>query len=227
MTRDTNRRAVMGAVLAAGAIAAVPSRGAPANLGVQPELQALIAVWEDAHRRLLDAYEASCAASERARCPVPKVLIASESDASLWCGAVVGKAYRETDVKALRNLLPLRRPKVFPDGLLPGTDFDARANEIITAWDRWQAEQVAAQEREDVAKAEARHSEAVDAYHEIGSQVAKLRANTMAGVIAKLLAAAPIITPDELEEDAHLSILVGAALDAAILANVPVLEESA
>jgi hypothetical protein len=44
----------------------------------------------------------------------------------------------------------------------------------------------------------------------------------MAGVIAKLLAAAPHVTEDELKDDAHSAVLAGAALDARALANVQI-----
>jgi hypothetical protein len=44
----------------------------------------------------------------------------------------------------------------------------------------------------------------------------------MAGVIAKLLAAAPPVTEDELKDDAHSAVLAGAALDARALANVQI-----
>jgi hypothetical protein len=56
----------------------------------------------------------------------------------------------------------------------------------------------------------------------MGARVAKLRATTMAGVIAKLLAAAPHVTEDELKDDAHSAVLAGAALDARVLANVQI-----
>jgi hypothetical protein len=62
--------------------------------------------------------------------------------------------------------------------------------------------------------------QAVDDYHAMGARVAKLRATTMAGVIAKLLAAAPHVTEDELKDNAHSAVLAGAALDARALANV-------
>ena len=77
------------------------------------------------------------------------------------------------------------------------------------------AEQKAAQERERVAEAKAVWGQAIDDYHATGACVAKLRATTMAGVIAKLLAAAPHVT--ELEDDAHSAVLAGAALDAQAL----------
>jgi hypothetical protein len=70
-----------------------------------------------------------------------------------------------------------------------------------------QAEQKAAQERERVAEAKAVWGKAVDDYHAMDARVAKLRATTMAGVIAKLLAAGPHVTEDELEDDAHSAVL--------------------
>jgi hypothetical protein len=115
----------------------------------EPDLQALIAAWQETSRRLEETYEASCAAADRARL----------------------------------------------------------------------AEQKAAQERERVAEAKAVWGQAVDDYHAMGARVAKLRATTMAGVIAKLLASAPHVTEDELEDDAHSAVLAGAALDAQALAQ--------
>jgi hypothetical protein len=82
----TSRRAILGAVLAAGALAAVPANSVAASLGMEPELQALIAAWHEAERRLDETYDASCAADERAWCPVPQALIATERDASLTIG---------------------------------------------------------------------------------------------------------------------------------------------
>jgi hypothetical protein len=82
----TNRCAVLGAVLAAGALAATLSNAAATNLSVEPGSYALIAVSREAHRRLDEAYDASCAVDDRvdARCPVPQALIATEGDAGRW-----------------------------------------------------------------------------------------------------------------------------------------------
>ena len=183
----TSRRAILGAVLDAGALAAVPANSVAASLGMEPELHALIAAWHEAHRRLEQTYDASWAASERAHCPVPQALIATESDASQWYHAVVGKAYSEHDVTSLRRWLPLSLREPSPYNIIPSADFDDRGREIIASWDSWQAEQEAAKEREGVAEANALWSQAIKDYHAIGSQVAKLRAKTMAGVIAKLV----------------------------------------
>jgi hypothetical protein len=84
----------------------------------------------------------------------------------------------------------------------------------------------AAQERECVAEARAVWEQAVEDYHAMGARVARLRATTMAGVIAKLPAAAPHVTDDELEDDAHSAVLAGATLDALALANVRIGEAS-
>ena len=109
----------------------------------------------------------------------------------------------------------LSRPKgPFPHQILPSSEMDDRANEIITSWDNWQAEQKAAQEREGVAEAEAEAlwDRAVKDYHATGRRVAKLQAKTMASVIAKLLAAAPYRITDDLEGVAHSAVFAGAAL---------------
>jgi hypothetical protein len=220
----TSRRAILGAVLAAGALAAVPSRGAAANLGLEPELQALIDAWHEANRRLEATYDASCAASERAFCHVPQALIATESDTNLWA-TVPGRRYRAADVSSFRALkkISLRFDQIFS---LIG--YDDRTAEIIASWDSWQAECEAAKEREGVARAEAVWSQAVEDYHAMGARVAKLRATTMAGVIAKLLAAAPHVTEDDLEDPTSSNaVLASAALDAQSLANVGAVAEDA
>jgi hypothetical protein len=224
MTVATNRRAVLGTVLAAGALASLPSPAAASvatGLEAEPELQALIAAWHETHRRLLETYEASWAAEDRARCPVPQALIATESDGCqdlwpngangrrvLWPKFAAGRPYGDKDVA---QLALNRRVGFFC------SECD-RVDEIIAAWDSWQAEQKAAQERECVAEARAVREQAVEDYHAMGARVAKLRATTMAGVVAKLLAAAPHVTEDDLEDDAQSAILAGAALDAQALA---------
>ena len=212
----TSRRAILGAVLAAGVLAAVPANSVAASLGMEPELQALIAAWHEAERRLDETYDASCAADERAWCPGPQALIATERDANNWRVAVAGVQYREADVEQLRRWLPISRPAESLHRIVPGTVFDGRANEIIVAWDNWQAEQKSAKEREGCAAAAYLWSQAVENYHAIGNRVAQLQAKTMAGVIAKLLAAASNVTEDDLEDDnnSHAAVLAGAALDA-------------
>lgn len=82
-----------------------------------------------------------------------------------------------------------------------------------------QAEQQAAQEREGAAEADALWGQALEDYHAIGARVAKLKAKTMDGVIAKLLAGAQHRNVDSLDDDAHAAIIAGAALDALALTN--------
>ena len=77
----------------------------------------------------------------------------------------------------------------------------------------------AAKERDGVAEADPLWAQAVENYHAMGHRLAKLQAKTIVGVIAKLLAAAPRGTEDELEDNAHSSVLAGAALDAQLLMN--------
>ena len=89
LPETTTRRGALGAIIAAGALASLPSAAAASvatGLEAEPELQALIAAWHETHRRLLETYEASCAAEDRARCPVPQALIATESDGAQTCG---------------------------------------------------------------------------------------------------------------------------------------------
>jgi hypothetical protein len=216
LPENLNRRAVLGSVLAAGALVATPFPVAAANLGVEPELRALIAAWHESHRRLEETYDASCAADERAWCPPPKALIATESDTQFWSNAVPGRLYLETDVTRLRALRALACRL---DDVFSCSGYDDRVAEIIVSWDNWQEEQKAAKERAGVAEAEAVWSQAVADYHATGNLLAKLQAKTMAGVIAKLLAAASNVTEDDLEDgnNSYAAVLAGAALDAQAL----------
>jgi hypothetical protein len=213
---EANRRVVLGGVLAAATLAAIPAGTTEAAPEAEPELQALIAAWNESHRRLEETYDASCAADERAQCPVPQALITTESDAKFWSDIVPGKHFQRKDVDGFRALTSLTYRL---DDIFSCDGYDDRAAEIIASWDSWQAEQKAANEREGVAEADALWSQAVENYHAMGHRLAKLQAKTMVGVIAKLLAAASRVTEDELDDDAHFSVLAGAALDAQVLMN--------
>ena len=146
-----NCRSVLSAVLAAGALAAAPSMAAT-TLGPEPELKALIVAWNAAHRRLEQTYEASCAASDRVRCPIPQALVAAESDARFWSEHIPGRRYQAADVTRFRALKKL---SVQFDEIFSCTGYDDRIAEIIASWDIWQQEQAAANEREGVPQAEA------------------------------------------------------------------------
>jgi hypothetical protein len=222
MTAATDRRALLGSVLAAGALVATPFPVAAANLGVEPELGALIDAWHEAYRLLEETHAASCAACDRAHCPVPQALIATERDARFWSDAMPGRQYQERDVTRLRALSAL---SVRFDEVFSCSGYDDRLAEIIASWDNWQPEREAAKAREGVADADDLWRQAVENYHAIGNRVAKLQAKTMAGVVAKLLAAAPHVTEDDLEDPtSSAAVLAGAALDALSLVNAPVAE---
>jgi hypothetical protein len=218
LPEETNRRAILGAVLAAGALAAAPSRVFAATKHAELDLQALIAAWHEANRQLEETYDASCAADDRADCPIPQALIAIESDAKLWSDIVPGKHFQRTDVDRMRAMSALACRF---DDIFSCRGWGDRVAEIIASWDSWQAEQKAAKEREGVTEAEALWSQAVDNYHAMGHRLAALQAKTMAGVIAKLLAAAPHVTEDDLESPtSSAAVLASAALNAqAIIAD--------
>jgi hypothetical protein len=176
-------------------------------------------VWHEAHRRLDETYDASCAANDRvrARCPVPQALIATESDAGFWGDAVVGRLYQENDVARLRVWAARR----YGEAIYSERGVDDRAEEIVAAWDRWRPDLKAAKEREGVATADALWGQAIEDYHASGNRLARYRAKTMAGIIAKLLAAVHAVTEDDLEDDnnSYAAVLAGAALDAQALLN--------
>jgi hypothetical protein len=205
------------APIAAGALAAAPSRVFAATEGAESKLQSLIAAWHEAERRLEEAADAYWAAEERARCSVPQALIATDRDASFWSDCVPGRQYQERDVTRFRALRAL---SVRFDEIFSFSGYDDRIAEIVASWDDWQAERKAAKEQEGVAAAKDLWNQAVENYHAIGNRVAKLQAKTMAGVIAKLIAAASQVTEDDLEDpEGHAAILAGAALDAKALMN--------
>jgi hypothetical protein len=219
LPEPASRRAVLGAVLAAGALAAAPSRVFAATEGAEPKLQSLIAAWHEAERRLEEAADAYWAAEERACCSVPQALIATDRDASFWSVAMPGRQYQESDVTRFRGSMVLSAHVPF-DEIFSCSGYDDRIAEIVASWDDWQAERKAAKEREGVAAAKDLWNQAVENYHAIGNRVAKLQAKTMAGVIAKLIAAASQVTEDDLEDpEGHAAILAGAALDAKALLN--------
>jgi hypothetical protein len=133
-----------------------------------------------------------------------------------------GRQYQERDVTRLRALSAL---SVRFDEVFSCSGYDDRLAEIIASWDNWQPEREAAKAREGVADADDLWRQAVENYHAIGNRVAKLQAKTMAGVVAKLLAAAPHVTEDDLEDPtSSAAVLAGAALDALSLVNAPVAE---
>jgi hypothetical protein len=213
-----NRRVILGAVLAAGALAAVPSRASAAPLGVDQELRAVIDAWHQAHRQLEETYDASCEAEDRASacCPFPQALIATERDGKFWSDPLPGRQYQEADVSRMRALTALACRF---DDVFSCTGYDDRVREIISSWDRWHANKKAAQEREGVPEADARWKRAVEIYHATGNCLAKQQAKTIAGVIAKLLAAASEVIEDDLRDDnnSYAAVLAGAALDAQAL----------
>jgi hypothetical protein len=220
----TTRRAALGALIAVPALAlpAVAAVEAVGPAGVpDPALSALIMQWHETNRVLIETHDASCAADDRAKCPVLQALIATENDANHWFRAVAGKPFQKHDVDQLRNWMALpNRPKgPIPRQVVPDSEFDTRANEIISAWDQWQAEQKAAKEREGVAEASERWGRALGSYNAMGRRIAKTPSKTMADVIAKLLAAAVHMTKDDLDDDAHIAVAAGAAFDAGALTS--------
>jgi hypothetical protein len=164
---EANRRVVLGGVLAAATLAAIPAGTTEAAPEAEPELQAVIAAWNESHRRLEETYDASCAADERARCPVPQALITTESDAKFWSDIVPGKHFQRKDVDGFRALTSLTYRL---DDIFSCDGYDDRAAEIIASWDSWQAEQKAAKEREGVAEADALWAQASGVGHLVEEQ---------------------------------------------------------
>lgn len=68
----------------------------------------------------------------------------------------------------------------------PWPEAQARADEIIAAWDAWNAERIRRNEFSGLAAAETAEAEAYHAYKQAGQAVATTRATTMAGAMLKL-----------------------------------------
>ena len=130
------RRSLLGGILVAGALAVAPSRVAAAEAGVNSELQALITAWHEAGRQLDQTSGAYSAAQQRARCPVPHELIATESDAKFWDGAVPGRQYHAGTRDPIPQLDGLICAVRF-DEIFSCSGYDDRIAEIVGAWDSW------------------------------------------------------------------------------------------
>jgi hypothetical protein len=221
------RRAALGAVLAAGALASLPSAAtasvAPSH---HPDAE-LFALIERARTADSLSVEASVAADdiwERMEPSFPQALVWTETDALHWDGVRPGQWIPDRDIAFLRDWLNLaRKPDPIARGVsiptvVPTLAFIERAQEIVQTKDEYEAAEQAAKEHPDVLGAEARLDAATERWQELAKRIATTRAKTTEGLIAKLAFVAPAYDDNNLK-GTYDGILASAALDAQALAR--------
>jgi hypothetical protein len=225
----TNRRAVLGAVLAAGAAASIPAVAAASVApGPHPDadLFALIERAKVADTVSTHTYTAADNLLGGKLPELPEGLFWNESDATHWHRAKAGNRISDHDVAFLRDWL--KRP-AHPEGLMapelglfvpliPSASFVERTREIVKKHDEYKAALRAAHEHPDVIEAEDRNEAARGRWEELADRVATTPAKTLEGILAKLV----LISSGYSEEDVdgtYDGILASAALDAQAMAN--------
>ena len=192
---QSDRRAVLRSIVAAGAVATVPAVAEAAISAGHPdaELFALLDRWRAVDALSEHAAEAREQAEIQAECPTPQVLIGTEDDARQWCGARAGKPFHVSDIEDLSVWMSApRRPEGITPGLvIPPSSFDDRASAILAAWSEHQIAVATAKERAGVPEAEARLKTIMVEWQEIARRVATTQVKTIAGLMAKLAALAP------------------------------------
>jgi hypothetical protein len=96
------------------------------------------------------------------------------------------------------------RMRTVQHGLEPWPEAQARAKEIVAAWDQYREADKAAQERSGFAHANRAEREAVETLHELEERIAGTRATTLKGMLVKARIAAvdlaAIATVEDLEQ---------------------------
>jgi hypothetical protein len=201
MGNTTNRHAVLGAALAAGAAGAVAALPAVAAASDHPDA-ALFGLIERAKIAESMADDASSAA-----------LIWDESDARYGYGISAGKHISDAEVDCLRHCL--KRPTL---SLFPMLQFIERAREIVRSKDEFESALQAAKEHPAVLEAKARCEALFEQWEKLARRVATTPSKTPDGLIAKLLMISSGYGEDDLD-GSHDGILASAALDARALMN--------
>jgi hypothetical protein len=224
LPEETNRRAVLGAVLAAATAAAALPALAAASIARSHHPDAdLFALIERARTADALADEASMAADDvlfKIAPSFPQALIWTDADTPHWYGLRAGERISNRDIDFLRDWLklPERPDRPWPQDicrspLIPLRAFAERAREIVRAKDEFEASWQAAGEHPDVLEAAARREALSERWSELAMRVATTPAKTMEGLIAKIALIASGYTEDDLD-GTYDGILASAALDA-------------
>ena len=215
MTRGTNRRAVLGAVLAVGAIGVAPIAAGAATAaepvsglaGLDAELFALIDEASQAGARLEAAIVALEAAQERTEeVPWPQALIVTKDDTRIWKFKAgdrfdVAHLIRMGERQAHRRNLKHREPWAVlaaDASWLARWDDEERAtikilaaqevreDQLIAALDHRDEARRVARDRSGETAANDRYKSLFDEKYDAYERVANTRARTLNGVLAKL-----------------------------------------
>jgi hypothetical protein len=218
----TNRRAVLGGLLAAGA-ASLPLAAAasiPPCHHPDADLFALIDRAKVADSFADDACVVADNILQEKLPSFPEALIWSASDVPQWCCVKPGKRISDHDIDFLRGWLkwPARPDTpIHPDldwsRLIPSSAFVERAQEIVRSNDEYQAARQAAENHPDVIEAEDRSEALKGQWCELAKRVATTPAKTPEGLIAKITLIASGYAEDDLD-GTYDGILASAALDA-------------
>ena len=225
LPETTSRRAILGAVLAAGAAAALPAvaiASVARSHHPDADLFALIERARTADSLADEACEAADDVLFKIAPSFPQALIWTESDTPHWYGLRAGERVSNRDIDFLRHWLKCaRKPDPIAAGvvpLIPLLAFAERAREIVQTKDEFEASWQAAGEHPDVLEAQARHEALSERWSELAMRVATTPAKTMEGLIAKIALIASGYAEDDLD-GTYDGILASAALDAQALAN--------
>jgi hypothetical protein len=225
MGAATNRRAVLGAILATGAAGAGSALPAVAAASDHPDadLFTLIERAKIAESMADDASIVVDEISDGVTPAFPEALIWGESDAQHGYEISVGKPISNSDVNWLRHWLALPckpDPSKHPDLLLifPKLDFIERAREIVRSKDEFESALRAAKEHPAVLEAKSRYEALIEQWEEFARRVARTPSKTPDGLIAKILMISSAYCEDDLEGSDD-GILASAALDARTLTN--------
>ena len=225
LPETTSRRAILGAVLAAGAAAALPAvaiASVARSHHPDADLFALIERARTADSLADEACEAADDVLFKIAPSFPQALIWTESDTPHWYGLRAGERVSNRDIDFLRHWLKCaRKPDPIAAGvvpLIPLLAFAERAREIVQTKDEFEASWQAAGEHPDVLEAQARHEALSERWSELAMRLATTPAKTMEGLIAKIALIASGYAEDDLD-GTYDGILASAALDAQALAN--------
>jgi hypothetical protein len=224
LPETTSRRAILGAVLAAGGAVALPAVAAASVALSHPdaELFALIERARTADSVSTDACMAAADLLFETTPSFPHALVWTEADAPHWYGVRPGQKIPARDIDFLRAWLKLaRKPDPMRYGMgniYPTLDFVERAREIVRTKDEYEVASQAAKEHPDVLEAQARENALHAQWGELAKRVATTPAKTPEGLIAKVLLIASGYAEDDLD-GTYDGILASAALDAQALAN--------
>ena len=206
----TTRRAALTALASVPALA-LPGTAmaiAPGPSALDAELFHLIAAAREAEAR----HEAACDATEAARdrmgeVPMPQALIVTEEDTGLWAEVRPGNYFTHGQLSQIKQswarVQETQLSRLWSDTIADSLHMaslsdkdraliemmaarEVRQDQLVPAFDEWNEMRRLAEERSGVTAAEEIRSHLYDEWYEARRRVAKARARTLEGMLAKL-----------------------------------------